>query len=59
LKPNDDRRGDTAERFERQALGARAADSEDVIVTARLAASEGDGDTFTRTWDDTIPRDLL
>jgi putative CocE/NonD family hydrolase len=32
---------------------------EDFIVTARLTASEGDGDIFTRTWDETIPRDLL
>jgi uncharacterized protein len=32
---------------------------EDFIVTTRLTASEGDGDIFTRTWNETIPRDLL
>jgi uncharacterized protein len=35
------------------------ATKEDFIVTARLTASEGDGEIFTRTWNETIPRDLL
>jgi predicted acyl esterase len=35
------------------------ATKEDFIVTARLTASEGEREIFTRTWDDTIPRDLL
>ena len=29
------------------------------IVTARLTASEGDREIFTRAWDETIPRDLI
>ena len=35
------------------------ATKKDFIVTARLTASEGDGEIFTRTWEETIPRDLL
>ncbi|HEV2550111.1 MAG TPA: CocE/NonD family hydrolase [Stellaceae bacterium] len=35
------------------------ATKEDFIVTARLTASDGDGEIFTRTWNETIPRDLL
>ena len=31
----------------------------DFIVTARLTASDGGGEIFTRTWNETIPRDLL
>ena len=31
----------------------------DFIVTARLTAREGDSEIFTRTWNETIPRDLL
>ena len=35
------------------------ATKENFIITARLTASEGGGELFTRTWNETIPRDLL
>jgi uncharacterized protein len=35
------------------------ATKENFIVTARLIASEGECEVFTRIWDETIPRDLL
>ncbi len=35
------------------------ATKEDFIVTAQLTASEGNDEIFTRTWDETIRRDLL
>jgi putative CocE/NonD family hydrolase len=35
------------------------ATKENFIITARLTASEGGGEIFTRTWNETIPRDLL
>jgi uncharacterized protein len=31
----------------------------DFILTARLTAGDGDAEIFTRTWNETIPRDML